>query len=118
MGDIRTIVHRKIVEALVGRCLGICTRTGDSFDVRTAVVLLDRDGDPAAVLSQRGWADIVRACEVERLQRAGLTADPATVGRTVNRHLPADTPRTAAPTIVEQPLFDVVGETVVEIPEN
>jgi len=75
--DLQEIVHAEHVRYLVSRTI-TCPRTGEVLDVRTCVVLLDSDGDPLAVLSQAGWAEL-DADDVAHLARRGWTVDPATV---------------------------------------
>jgi hypothetical protein len=58
-------VRRELVRFLVQKTI-FCPRTEVVLDIRTCVVILDSDGDPAFVMSQKGWAEI--------------DADPAQVG--------------------------------------
>jgi hypothetical protein len=51
--DIREHVHAQLVRHLVMRDI-MCPITGEVLDVRTCVVVLDQDGDPAAVFSPEG----------------------------------------------------------------
>lgn len=79
MSELTKSVHRHLVRFLVSKAI-FCSRTGEVLDYRTCVVLLDRDGDPAVVLSQQGWADIVAEGNDALLEKsAGLVPDPATV---------------------------------------
>lgn len=71
-------VRKALVTALVQRSI-TCPRTGAVLDVRTCVVLLDTDGDPAIVLSQGGWAAIVAEGNDETLEQRGFKVDPSTV---------------------------------------
>lgn len=71
-------VQRALVTHLVSRAI-TCPRTGEVLDTRTCVVLVDREGDPAVVVSQKGWALIVEEGGDTRLKDLGLTADLATV---------------------------------------
>lgn len=72
-------VRRELVRMLVSRTM-TCPRTGALLDMRDCVVLLDSDGDPAYVLSQKGWAQIVEEGSDELLRvQSGLVPDPATV---------------------------------------
>lgn len=72
-------VRRELVRALVMRDI-TCRQTGTLLDVDTCVVLVDRDGDPAYVLSQAGWAQIVAEGNDKPLEKnGGLVPDPATV---------------------------------------
>lgn len=77
--DLQTTVRCNMVDYLVGRTL-TCPRTGEVLDSRTAVVLVDTDGDPAAVMSQAGWAEFLTLEDYAlRLAGLNLTVDPATV---------------------------------------
>lgn len=51
---LQTQIHREMVRGLVQKQI-TCTVTGDVLDVRTCIVLVDRDGDPRHVLSPAGW---------------------------------------------------------------
>lgn len=76
---IRETVDRELIRALVARQI-TCPRTGALLDVRDCVVLRDSDGDPAYVMSQAGWADVVEGGGGALLEAShGLKADPATV---------------------------------------
>jgi hypothetical protein len=71
--------HREMVKFLVSKQI-TCPRTGVVLDYRTCVVLLDRDGDPTAVVSQEGWKQIVAEGGDEKLRlHAQVTVDPETV---------------------------------------
>ena len=74
MTTLRAILRQNMVTGLVQRAI-LCPVTGQILDVRTCVVLVDSDGDPAAVLSQDGY----RNTPAGRLVELGLTADPDTV---------------------------------------
>lgn len=77
--DLQTHLRAELVRYLVKRNI-TCTRTGEVLDVRTCVVLLDSDGDPAAVLSQEGWREILADPRIMAdLAAANFTVDPSTV---------------------------------------
>jgi hypothetical protein len=76
--DLVSVVHRQLITHLVSRAI-TCPRTGEVLDVRTCVVLLDADGDPAHVLSQQGWAEVCREGGEQKLANIGLTVDPSTL---------------------------------------
>lgn len=72
-------VHREMTRWLVQRAI-TCPRTGVLLDMDTCVVLVDADGDPAAVVSQAGWAQIVKEGGDALLKStAGIVADPTSV---------------------------------------
>ncbi len=77
--DLQTIIRPQLVRALVSRAI-TCPRTGEVLDVRTCVVLLDTDGDPLAVVSQRGWVEISgEPATLAALADAGVHVDRSTV---------------------------------------
>lgn len=77
--SLQDTVRRNMVDYLVGRTL-TCPNTGEVLDRRTVVVLVDSDGDPAAVISQQGWANVVEVGNEALLEKtAGLKVDPSTV---------------------------------------
>lgn len=80
MSSLQEVVHREMVRSLVSQSI-TCPRTGEVLDVRTCVVLLDRDGDPARVVSQHGWSMIDEPTRTLLQKAHGLTVDPATVRR-------------------------------------
>lgn len=57
MTDLTSILRRNMIRHLVQKTI-FCPTTGQILDVRTCVVVNDRDGDPHAVLSPEGWASI------------------------------------------------------------
>lgn len=73
------MMRKRLVEYLVQKTI-FCPVTGTVLDVRTCVVILDRDSDPAAVLSQRGW-DLLQEYpdRLAKLAEAGMAVDPSTV---------------------------------------
>lgn len=76
--DLETHMRRQMVTMLVQRAI-FCPNTGQVLDVRTCVVLVDTDGDPAYVLSQDGWRNLVAEGMEATLAEKGITVDPATV---------------------------------------
>jgi hypothetical protein len=70
--------RRQLVRALVMRAI-YCPRTGVVLDMRTCVVLNDRDGDPGIVLSQEGWATLPEEKRRILAEQHGLTVDESTV---------------------------------------
>lgn len=77
--DLQTLMHGELLRLIVARQI-TCPRTGEVLDVRTCVVLLDADGDPAAVLSQKGWQEIAQDTAIlANLGVKGLAVDLATV---------------------------------------
>ena len=71
-------VRRSLVRHLVGRVI-FCPATGEALDADTCVVLVDSDGDPAMVLSQKGWANVDEYRRDLLAKTHGLTVDEATV---------------------------------------
>lgn len=71
-------VRRQLVRALVMRQI-YCPRTSVVLDMRTCVVLNDRDGDPSIVLSQEGWATLPEENRRILAEEHGLTVDESTV---------------------------------------
>jgi len=79
MSELTASVHRHLVRFLVSKAI-TCPNTGEVLDERTCVVLLDSDGDPAAVISQQGWANLVAIGNDALLEKtSGLVPDPTTV---------------------------------------
>lgn len=82
--DLLTTMRQALLKALVQRAI-TCPRTGEVLDIRTVVVFVDSDGDPAAVMSQAGYAEFAAECKAvgttadARLAHLNLTVDPATV---------------------------------------
>lgn len=109
--DIRTAVHAGMVRSLVMRAM-TCPRSGEVLDVRTCVVLLDDDGDPTAVLSQRGWRTLPDDIRAD-LTTAGVTVDPTTVRGSREASMAV---HPAGKRAADQPaLFEVIGETTVTL---
>lgn len=71
-------VRRSLVRFLVGKVV-FCPNTGEALDADTCVVLVDSDGDPAAVLSQKGWASVTEDRRTLLAEKHGLTVDESTV---------------------------------------
>jgi hypothetical protein len=71
---LQELMHQNMITSLVQRNI-LCPVTREVLDVRTCVVLLDRDGDPTAVLSQRGH----RETPAQVLADLDLTVDESTV---------------------------------------
>lgn len=71
-------MRREWVRGMVQRAI-FCPRTERVLDVRTCVVLVDRDGDPHSVVSPEGWQDLVDKGLDEKLRTLGITVDPTTV---------------------------------------
>ena len=75
-------MRKQMVTHLVSKNI-VCPRTGAVLDARTCVVLTDRDGDPAAVVSPAGWEQISNDPDtLARLASHGLTVDATTVPTT------------------------------------
>lgn len=76
---LEAILRHQMVTFLVSKNI-VCPRTGAALDARTCVVLTDRDGDPAAVVSPAGWEQITGDSDtLARLAEHGLTVDSTTV---------------------------------------
>lgn len=73
-------MHRELVKYLVGKAI-TCPRSGAVLDYRTCVVFLDTDGDPTAVMSPDGYADMIvtQPDTLPWLSEKGITPDPNTV---------------------------------------
>ena len=71
MNDLEEILRTEMVKYLVQKTI-FCSGTGQLLDVRTCIVLNDADGDPAAVLSPAGWANVTPANR-ELLADRGIT---------------------------------------------
>jgi hypothetical protein len=79
MNGLEYKLRQEMVRYLVSKNI-TCPRTGEVLDFRTCVVLVDRDGDPAYVISQQGWRLVTRSTQaVDTLRGAGLNPDPTTV---------------------------------------
>ena len=81
MNSLQDLLRQNVVLALVQRNI-TCPVTGEVLDVRTCVVLTDADGDPAGVLSQKGWraiADGTLPDVLDKLRAQGIGPDQATV---------------------------------------
>lgn len=77
--DLEAHMRQVLLTGLVQKEI-FCPNTGEVLDVRTCVVLVDKDGDPAYVLSQKGWANVsADPLKVAFLGQNGLTVDPSTV---------------------------------------
>jgi hypothetical protein len=73
------LMRRRLVKFLVQKAI-FCPVTGSVLDVRTCVVILDKDNDPAAVLSQQGWQIFLGYPErLAALAAAEMAVDPSTV---------------------------------------
>lgn len=72
----RTELVRHLVSHLI-----TCPATGEVLDMDTCVVFVDADGDPAAVVSQTGYRQILaeRPATIDILAAKGLTLDTDTV---------------------------------------
>jgi len=76
---LRKHLDRNLRAHLVGKTLGQCPRTGKIMEVRTAVFVLDPDGDPYMALHQDGWKQVVASGVVPDLAKAGYLADLSTI---------------------------------------
>ena len=77
--SLASALRGQLVRYLIGRTI-TCLNTGEVLDIRTAVVLSDRDGDPSIVLSQKGWRNVsARPEAVAALAARGYTIDTWTV---------------------------------------
>lgn len=70
-------MHREMVRMLVMKQI-FCPRNNTVLDVRTCVVFVDSDGDPRAVMSQSGYAELEPE-QIETLKGMGIVVDEATV---------------------------------------
>ncbi len=73
--DIQEHIRKQLVKALVQRLI-FCPIEKTVLDIRTCVVVVDSDGDPALVLSQEGWAKIAA---VPNALNEGYSVDETTV---------------------------------------
>lgn len=72
MSTLAETVRDEMIRYLVSKAIA-CPKTGAILDVRTCVVINDNDGDPLAVLSPEGWA------QIDQAGRAAITAHGFTV---------------------------------------
>jgi len=83
--SLASALRGQLVRYLISRTI-TCVNTGEVLDIRTAVVLSDRDGDPAIVLSQKGWRNVsARPEALAALAARGYTIDTWTVAPPVKR---------------------------------
>lgn len=73
MNDLEEILRAEMVKYLVQKTI-FCPNTGQLLDTGTCVILNDTDGDPIAVLSPAGWANISPNSR-ELLTERGITID-------------------------------------------
>jgi hypothetical protein len=97
MSEVQNAIRTAIVRLLVQRAI-VCPVTDEVLDVRTCVVLLDRDGDPRIVLSQAGYQERKDAL-TKSLGAQGWTVDEATIEAPVSE--PAEVAEPVQ--LVEQP---------------
>lgn len=83
MPTLREAVDAELIRAIVGRTI-TCPRSGELLDARTCVVIRDDDQDPAAVLSQAGFASATPA-EISDWRAHGLYVDTTTVRLTTGK---------------------------------
>ena len=81
--DIEKKMRQELVRYLVQKTI-FCPWKGTVLDMRTCVVMVDTDGDPAAVMSQEAWQTILTVMEQNNLpwEKAfpnGHRVDPTTV---------------------------------------
>jgi hypothetical protein len=75
MDDLETLLRKQMVGYLVSNTM-LCPISGALLDVRTCVVLVDADGDPARVFSPEGWAKIAAYPDgLDLFKKAGLTQE-------------------------------------------
>lgn len=74
------MMRNELIKYLVQRKI-FCPATKEVLDVRTCVVFLDKDGDPADVVSQAGWRLLrdEHPEKVEQLKGMGYFVDETTV---------------------------------------
>jgi hypothetical protein len=75
--SIMSIVRKNMVRDLAAEKI-FCPRTGELLDYRTCVVLLNRSGHPAYVMSQNGWRQTPQPTR-DYLAVRGVVVDEATV---------------------------------------
>lgn len=75
-------IRHNFVKYLVQKAI-FCPITGDVLDVRTCVVILDKDGDPHAVISPGAYRELLAASERTGLPilAEGLTFDENSLPR-------------------------------------
>lgn len=80
--DLAAQFRAQLTRALVQRAI-FCPVNGAVLDVRDCVVFVDRDGDPAAVVSPTGYQQLVdqNPERLETLAKTGITVDQTTIGR-------------------------------------
>lgn len=71
--DLKDIVRDQLKRHLIGRRI-TCDVTGEVLDIRTAVFIVDRDGDPAIPVSPAGW-DQRKELMLEGLLARGYSID-------------------------------------------
>jgi hypothetical protein len=73
-------MRKELVTYMVQRKI-FCPVTNEVLDVRTCVVFLDDDGDPADVVSQAGYQHLKEYApdKLETLKGMGYTVDESTV---------------------------------------
>lgn len=79
--DIETIVRKEMVKALVGRHIFDPFGGGQVLDVRTCVVVLDADGDPATVMSPETYTRLIEVSSANGVAPLGpnYSFDPDTI---------------------------------------
>lgn len=72
--------RKGMIRAMVQKAI-FCTVSGDLLDIRTCVVVLDADGDPAAVFSPEGYRIIKRVADDKGANplASGYTFDSTTL---------------------------------------
>lgn len=70
-------IRQNFVKFLVQKAI-FCPLTGDVLDVRTCVVILDKDGDPTAVISPDGYRRMVEVAKANGFSEAGMLAEGCT----------------------------------------
>lgn len=78
MTEFRDRVVAAHKRGIVARAI-TCPRTGEVLDIRTAVFLLDRDGDPAYVMSPSGFGQLTGVDLHNLLTKHGVTVDETSV---------------------------------------
>jgi hypothetical protein len=83
--DLQEHVRAELVRYLVSRAI-TCPITGDVLDVRTCAVVLDADGDPAAVFSPKGGQLVADTAGALRPGYTLATCDAEVDGQLCLRH--------------------------------
>ena len=72
MSTLRNTVNRSMIIYMAQRDI-FCRVSGEVLDVRTCVVVLDPEGDPAQVLSPEGWKTLEELGKDDEIFAHGYT---------------------------------------------